>query len=308
MRTLIVLAGLVLAAAAALAQPRLLSETGLGAPGVMAFSPQYPLWTDGTLKRRWIRLPPGTTIDARRPDAWRFPPGTRLWKEFADDATGRPLETRFIERLPDGRWRYAAYVWRADGRDAELAPAGGAFVPRPGTGDGRHAVPSRADCEACHAGGATPVLGFSALQLSPDRDPLAPHASVQAGSVDLAGLLRQGLLAGWPAGADRAPRIEAATPQERAARGYLHGNCGHCHQPAGVPVPLSLAMPGGQRPPPSLARRLVQRMASRQPLEQMPPLGTRVVDAQGLAMVKAWLDAEAASPSPTDDTHSRSSP
>jgi len=32
------------------------------------------------------------------------------------------------------------------------------------------------DCRACHEGRTTPVLGFSALQLSPDRDPNAPHA------------------------------------------------------------------------------------------------------------------------------------
>ena len=65
----------------------------------LAFSPQYPLWSDGAAKRRWISLPPGTAIDASRPDAWEFPRGTRLWKEFSLD---RPVETRFIERLPDG--------------------------------------------------------------------------------------------------------------------------------------------------------------------------------------------------------------
>src|SRR6185369_14671617 len=66
------------------ALPEQLHDTGLfaaGQPdrlgaGVEPFEPQHPLWSDGASKRRWIRLPPGTSIDARDPDAWRFPRGT----------------------------------------------------------------------------------------------------------------------------------------------------------------------------------------------------------------------------------------
>jgi hypothetical protein len=145
--------------------PARLRDTGLYAPGsmtrvadgVLPYAPQYPLWSDGTRKRRWILLPSGTAIDARRPDAWEFPPGTRLWKEFGYE---RPLETRYLERLADGTWRFAAYVWSADGRDAELAPEQGAVVP--GGPTGRYAVPARADCGACHEGPTVPVLGFTA--------------------------------------------------------------------------------------------------------------------------------------------------
>ena len=52
-------------AATAPVAPRLLSETGLYAgegtaridPRNRPFSPQYPLWTDGVTKARWIFLP-----------------------------------------------------------------------------------------------------------------------------------------------------------------------------------------------------------------------------------------------------------
>src|SRR5262245_14213021 len=52
--------------------PARLSQTGLYsdiatrtiAPENLSFSPQYPLWTDGASKRRWIRLPAGSSIDA----------------------------------------------------------------------------------------------------------------------------------------------------------------------------------------------------------------------------------------------------
>src|SRR5262245_12657335 len=39
---------------------------------------QYPRWTDGAQKSRWIALPAGTSIDASDADHWVFPAGTRL--------------------------------------------------------------------------------------------------------------------------------------------------------------------------------------------------------------------------------------
>jgi hypothetical protein len=63
-------------------------------------------------------------------------------------------------------------VWNEDGTDATLAPDAGLTLPVTAAPGGRCRVPARADCLACHGGGA--VLGLGALQLSPDRDPLAP--------------------------------------------------------------------------------------------------------------------------------------
>ena len=181
--------------------PPTLAATGLFADAhsqalqadVVAFSPQYPLWSDGADKHRWLRLPPGTTIDARDPDAWVFPVGTQLWKSFLHD--GRAVETRYIERRADGRWRYAVYLWNAQGTQAALAPARGAVLAVPQAPGGRYDVPGRADCLACHDSAAVPVLGFTALQLSADRDPLAPHAD-PGGPVDLRSLVARGLLRG----------------------------------------------------------------------------------------------------------------
>ncbi|WP_144289799.1 hypothetical protein [Ideonella sp. A 288] len=308
-----------------------MSDTGLFEPGragqirrgVVSYTPQYPLWTDGATKRRWLWLPPGRSIDASRPDAWVFPVGTRLWKEFA--FAGRPVETRFIERCADGQWRFATYLWDADGRDARLAPERGiGALPVAGAPGGRHAVPARGDCLACHGDAPVPVLGVTALQLSPDRDPLAAHAEpLRDGDVDLRGLAARGWLRGLPPGLLRQPpRIAADSPAERAAVGYLHGNCGHCHHRAGtqVPLPLTLAqsvvdpkgsaaavrastvdapsryaLQGGAAGAPivapgqPVASVLSIRMQSRQPLVQMPPLGTLAPDPEGLALVHRWI-------------------
>ena len=306
--------------------PAHLAQTGLYAEGSgtqvdarnLAFSPQYPLWSDGAVKRRWISLPPGTAIDAARPDAWEFPRGTRLWKEFALD---RPVETRFIERLPDGSWRYGTYIWNEEGTDATLAPADGATVR------GDYVVPAEFDCRACHEGAPVPVLGFSALQLSSDRDPLAPHADARS-EVDLQSLVARGLIKNLPPTSTR-PRIEAHSPIERAALGYLHGNCGHCHNSNGngVPVALTLAQSsvsgtagteqvlrsmidaGGRFRPhgASEAARLVTpgrpetsvliaRVRSRNPQTQMPPIGTRLIDNEALAVLERWISEKSSTP------------
>ena len=300
------------------ALPEVLSATGLYVdgsitqvrPDVWAFTPQYPLWSDGADKQRWIRLPPGGVIDASMPDVWRFPAGTRLWKEFSHG--GHRIETRFIERRRNGAWRYASYVWNADGSDATLAPARGVVaMPVAEAPQGRYDVPARADCTSCHEGTAQPVLGFSALQLVPGR-----------GASDLATLIARGVLRNAPAvWAARPPRIAAASDIERAALGHLHANCGHCHNRSGNGVPLRLtlaqsaldpeasrretlasavAVEGRYRTPTLPGRHLIEprapeasvlvaRMSSRQPQLQMPPLGTHIVDDAGLALVERWI-------------------
>jgi mono/diheme cytochrome c family protein len=272
--------------------PEHLRDTGLYDQRTLSFSPQYPLWSDGAHKRRWIYLPPGTAVDATRPDAWDFPAGTRLWKEFS---LGGPVETRFIERLADGTWQYATYIWNEEGTDATLAPAEG--IAALATRDG-YSIPSQSDCRACHESAAVPVLGFSALQLSSDRDRLAPHADAQADS-DLDALVARGLIRNLPPRAAR-PRIEASSPLERASLGYLHGNCGHCHNETEtrVPVDLTLAqsVAGGSagstrvlRSLMNVRERLLARVSSRNPQKQMPPLGTRHIDVEALALIERWL-------------------
>ncbi len=294
-----------------------LSDTGIDTADRLAFSPQYPLWTDGATKRRWISLPSGASIDATDPDAWVFPVGTRRWKEFS---FGRRVETRYMERRSDGTWLFATYLWSAEERDAVRADASVVVEPAPGL---RHTVPSPADCRACHEG-PSPVLGFSALQLSPDRDPRAPHAAVQAGSVDVRALVRRGLLVGAPASLVREPpRIAARSATERAALGYLHGNCGGCHNPRGSLAPLGMSLlhslrarsgdapaiattvgrpsafplPGASvgaasvRVAPGRPDRsvLLTRMRAESPLARMPPLGTHLVDRDAVDLIERWI-------------------
>jgi mono/diheme cytochrome c family protein len=290
-----------------------LSETGLYAdfaaralaPGVRGFAPTFELWSDGADKSRWIALPEGTQLDTSDMNHWSFPVGTRLWKEFA--LGGVQLETRLIERYgtgPDDYWM-GSFVWQADGSDAVLSELGADNLH--GT---EHDAPARERCPACHNGEPGRVIGFSALQL----------AASPAG-FDLAALVAEGWLTQPPADAARA--IIAGDADSVAALGYLHANCGNCHNPRGAAWPdtqmllrLDLDAAGvqtapvleslvGQRlqyyraqdgevtervvPGEPQSSGLVARMRVRGPKEQMPPLATEQVDAAGVDLVSRWI-------------------
>jgi mono/diheme cytochrome c family protein len=308
--------------------PLRLEDTGLYADpaafalaeGVATFTPQYPLWSDGAKKRRFLLLPPNESIDASDPDSWSFPVGTKFWKEFAFE---RKVETRYMERKADGGWIFATYLWSEDGKTTKRAPATGAKRAHVAEDGVPFDVPSFGDCVACHGTGSNPVLGFGALQLSPDRDPLAPHAEpARPTDVDLPRAAASGLVRGLPEALLRTPpRIHATTPRERAVLGYLHGNCASCHRAGGSIDALRLrfdrpAAPGldvegsslaasGLLDVPSVFRVegaharlkggapresvLWRRMATRDPCVRMPPFASNRVDDEALELVGAWI-------------------
>jgi hypothetical protein len=315
-------------AAGDLQAPGRLSETGLfapGRPGVIdpanrAFAPQYPLWSDGAAKSRWIYLPPGTSIDASDAADWAFPVGTRFWKEFTFN--GHKVETRFIWRASADRWIFATYVWTEGERDAVLAPAEGvrsAVELAPGRG---HDIPGANDCKACHGSKRPGPLGFNALQLSTDRDPNAIHGEpLGPGMITLATLASDRLLSpARPELVSTPPRIQASSPRTRAVLGYFASNCGTCHnrsgettfdgpslkhsdlsdgdkvagdllgfattwqvpgQPEGASRMLSIAAPD--------ASAMLVRMRSRRPSSQMPPLGTVLRDEAAIDAITKWI-------------------
>lgn len=318
--------------------PPRLSDTGLYrdaatrniADDIRPFSPQYPLWSDGATKLRWIALPAGTTIDAAEGDVWRFPVGTRFWKQFSFG--GRRVETRYMEKTRDETWLFAAYVWDDDQRDATLAPAATGRKNHVEIAPGvRHDIPSVYDCRACHeAKDREPVLGYGALQLSSARDPLAPHAEpAPADGLDLAALLREDRLSNAPPSwRESPPVIVASSPRARAVLGYLHGNCSNCHNDQDAVSSLGLSLraslvagSGAEQPtmrtavgvrskfqirglPPGQSLRLapgaierssvVVRMHSRDGLSQMPPLGSKLVDEAAVALLSDWVREELA--------------
>ncbi len=298
--------------------PCLLSETGLYqanmatlAEGVRPFKPSFPLWTDGAEKKRWISLPSGTQIDTSNMDFWKFPAGTKLWKEFSRD--GVRVETRLIEKKSTGAWQTVAYQWRQDQTEADAVPNG--VVNASGT---EHDIPNAEACLTCHGQQPDKVLGFSAIQLSHE-----PFDAADPLEWTLDGLVDAGVLKAPPAVSFNVPGTET----ERDFFGYLHANCGHCHNPSGAAFTktglsmwLNVADLGGPVSElsvykalydvdvawfdgeiPEATKRvapgsfeesaLYQCFVTKEQAWSMPPLGTEVVDPQGKQLLETWIQS-----------------
>ncbi len=183
-------------------------------PALIEYTPAHALWSDGALKRRWMSLPAGAKIDTSDMNHWRFPVGTRFYKEFAAPSGNAIYETRLIEVTGPDQFRMVSFVWDAAQTDAMATPDGALDI-----NGSQHDAPSSADCRTCHRGEPGRILGFSAMQLS---------TPVGATSL-LSTLTAQNKLSNAPASSTGYPVPGNAT--ESAAIGYLHANCGHCHNP-----------------------------------------------------------------------------
>jgi hypothetical protein len=296
--------------------PCALSQTGLYAAdmvtlaeGVHPYAPRFELWSDGALKKRWIALPPSSKIDTSDMDYWTFPVGTKLWKEFARD--GVRVETRLIEKQASGSWYTVAYQWRSDQKEADAVPNG--VIDASGT---THDIPDSDQCLTCHSQIPDKVLGFSAIQLSHDAlQPAAPR------EWNLDTLIADGLLTQPPP----APLDVPGTDLDQRFFGYLHANCGHCHNPKGTansqtgldmwfkvadatgPVTAAsvykalldtdIAWLDGEHPdapkrvaPGSLPNSAVyQRFIKKGEVWSMPPLGTEIVDPTAKKLMEDWI-------------------
>lgn len=298
--------------------PCLLSETGLYqsdmvtlGEGVHPYSPQFKLWTDSAEKRRWVWLPPDTQIDTADMNYWSFPIGTKFWKEFSRD--GVRVETRLIEKQQSGTWYTVAYLWNEDQLDAVAVPDG--MLNASNT---EHDVPNADQCWTCHSQQPDKALGFSAIQLS--------HAAEDAndsGEWTLETLIADDLLtAPPPATFEFAP--EDWPEQTLAALGYMHGNCGTCHNPmgsansaTGLDLWLKVEDVAGTAEESSVYQGIVdvdimkvdtpvtaskriapgsledsaiyQRLMAKGETWSMPPLGTEVTDPTGQQLLEQFI-------------------
>ena len=123
--------------------PALLSQTGAfsdtpalaPAAGLIPFTVNSPLWSDGAIKTRWMALPNdgapyGTNeqVSFSATNEWSFPGGTVFVKHFeigidaTNSAARKRLETRLLVRDTNNAVYGLTYKWRADHSDADLLP------------------------------------------------------------------------------------------------------------------------------------------------------------------------------------------
>jgi uncharacterized repeat protein (TIGR03806 family) len=246
--------------------PRKLSETGLftstrdlkPAPGLIPYSVNAELWSDGAVKERYLAIPGDGTIEYETMTypqpapgsvaGWRFPNDTVLVKTFSLElepgkpASRRRLETRLLhvhrvpgtEEVGDQVWSGYTYLWNDEQTDAELADAKGVdrtYSIKEAKGERKQVwhFPSRAECTMCHTVTAKYALGLNTLQLNRDHDYGGVIAN-QLATLEHLGLFDRKL----PAAPEKLPKLadyrDAKADLDARARAYLHANCSHCHR------------------------------------------------------------------------------
>jgi hypothetical protein len=284
--------------------------------GVRPYTPTYALWTDGARKQRYVWLPPGESVDASSPDGFIYPVGTRFWKEFYVGPEGAQTlgETRYLIKTEAG-WLYTVYVWSEDGQTALQENDG--VDDLFGTG---HSVPTRDQCKICHEGREDLVLGWDFIMLAPGASDLTAQDLFDEGlltGVDESHLsltlpgdeVEQAALgylhANCGISCHNTTTFAAANPSGL----YLRLNVGEMDTPhttaavlSGINREPSSNADFGQLPEPDLDyfdfrpldpdRSLAfARMNYRGSDSAMPPLGTHVIDPEGISVIRAWIES-----------------
>jgi len=311
-----------------------LSQTGCVDPAnplkmasvVIPYEVNSPLWSDGALKTRGMRLPTGQLIHvkdcAKNPTEccvvdpntfvgclppaddgkWVFPVGTVMVKNFMFADVSQPsgmkfVETRLFIHVSDTTWVGYGYQWNDAQTEATITSDAIADVR---TSAMFHVVPT--------AGATANQIDQRAAMGLFDTPPSKPYKAALVAPY-------MGQTGAPPAG---------ATLDERA-RSYLHANCSFCHRPDGTwnamdvrfDVPLKStglcnAMPGKGNlgvagalllTPKSHANSVLWLRMMAPPGDattgktgRMPAIASDVIDTNATTLVGDWIDSIAACP------------
>lgn len=291
------------------------------AEGVIPYQLNTPLFSDYAEKTRFIKLPQGAAVPYNANGVLQFPVGTVLIKTFyfpQTDKGKRLMETRLLIHEARG-WKALEYIWNDEQTDAVLEVAGDRKPMTITNPAGReiafdYIMPNLNQCKGCHnTNDVMQPIGPSARQLNGDL----PYASGTENQ--LLHWSRLGILKGLP------PINEVpATPVwndpatgslNDRARAWLDINCAHCHKQDGPARTSALLLSydekdstrlGFYKTPVAAGRGsgglqynivpghpeksiLVYRMASTDPGVMMPELSRKLVHAEGLELIKAWI-------------------
>lgn len=295
--------------------------------GVIPYIPVSPLFSDFARKERFIALPPGETIDFNGgEELWNFPEGTIIVKNFFFDLDRRDpdegdfliVETRLLV-WEGGEWESRDYVWNEEQNEAELFKIGKRidldFIDENGQqATQTYEIPSTDHCKSCHErDDEQQLLGLVTQQ----TNVLMEREGEMVNQIEW--LADQGLFGddavdveGLDAMVD--PADESQTLDDRA-RAYLHANCAHCHRPGGgagvsglrlswwaedgvnlgvckIPAAAGGGTGGNSydivpgHPDKSI---VVYRMESSDPDIKMPELPNRVINDEGVQLIRDWI-------------------
>jgi uncharacterized repeat protein (TIGR03806 family) len=277
----------------------------LPATAMVPYSVASPLWSDSAEKDRYFALPDNTKINLTSEGDFLFPVGSVLMKHFK--LNDRFIETRLFTHGELG-WQGFSYEWRDDQTDALLLTDGKEKLVE----GVQWQYPSRGQCLTCHTQVANFSLGLEARQLN--NSMLYSVSGINAHQLDT--LAHINLFSNALTPTQKAQTLfsldDTSATMAQRARSYLHSNCSNCHSPNGPtpvnldlrhttvlaatqtcdlqPVAGDLGISNARIIAPGEPERsvLLARMKVRD-VNQMPPLGSHLVDQEAVDVIAAWI-------------------
>jgi len=293
--------------------------------GVLPYDVSAQLFSDYSLKSRFIVLPSTEQLTYKPDGSFNFPVESILIKTFYYPSDLRIpkdnirfMETRLLIHTRDG-WMGFPYIWNDEQTEAYLEIAGKrldvSFIDREGQSiNFEYSVPNFNQCKGCHVNQNRMIpIGPKVRLLNHDFD--YGHGKmnqlVKWNKLDMiSGLPSLSSLPHTPDYND----IENGSIAERA-RALIDINCAHCHrlgapgETSGLFLNIEETDPtrlGIHKPPVAAGRGsgnldytivpqypdqsiMIYRMESTDPGIMMPELGRKLVHKEGVELVKKWI-------------------
>ncbi len=244
--------------------PSLLSQTGafsntaarIPDAGLIPYDVNSALWTDGSLKSRYMGVPydgtPGgsPTVGFTPTGAWTFPNGTVIVKNFdlvVDERVGasnpiRRVETRILIRYSESgveKIRGATYKWRADNSDADIVTNNNGLnedivitQANSTTRTQQWLFPGPSQCLICHNTKSGLVLGPKTAQLNGNLTYAATgRTDNQLHTWHELGMFDQPIADPPTQYARMVDVNDTSATMEDRVKSYQDSNCSHCHRP-----------------------------------------------------------------------------
>jgi uncharacterized repeat protein (TIGR03806 family) len=290
--------------------------------GVIPYELSTPLFSDHTIKSRFIVLPDDETIQYKTPGIVDFPAGTIIIKTFSSVGVSggeKRLETRLLVLDPyDNEWKVMVYLWNDAETDALKHITGKTIAITVEDENGllintNYKVPNTNDCKNCHTntGVVTPIgPKIRSLNFTPSF----------SSTNQLQSWVAQGILTNLPSsGVPILPNWDNPVDfsLDERARAYLDMNCAHCHTNGGAAyytgfwldydetdstklgirkIPIAAGPGSGTLTYDVVSGHadssiVIFRMESTTPGITMPEIAKSIVHEKGVELIREWINS-----------------
>ena len=279
---------------------------------------QTPLFSDYSLKDRFVYIPQEKKATHSFDKVYDFPIGSALVKTFsyemASDKNKVLLETRLL-LLQETGWSAHTYVWDENQEEAFLKVSGKTIEGIKFFHDGKlkkidYRVPNQNQCKECH------LSDNKIMPIGPKSRNLNFEVTQQNKIINQIDYwIEKGLVENHDPQKVVADWKNMEESLDDRARAYLDVNCGHCHMPGGSADTTGLYLSvnekdvrklGVNKPPVAAGRAsgnlmysivpgkpeksiLLYRMKSEDPGIMMPESGRALAHSEGIRLIESWI-------------------